>query len=260
MENKKYYFISDAHLGLYPPEKSLEREKKLVRWLEQIEDDVDELYMLGDIFDFWHEYKYVIPKGFSRFLGQLVRMADKGVKMHFFSGNHDVWTYNYLHDEMGIELYHEPVTHVLNGKKFFLGHGDGLGPGDMGYKLLIRIFRNPFLQWCFARLHPNLALWFVTSWSKSSRYSKGIVAEEFAGFENESQILFARDYLKKEAIDYFIFGHRHIPSVIQLPQSATYVNLGDWIYSFTYGVLEGGTFELRQFEGDGANILRRTIE
>lgn len=253
---KKTYFISDVHLGLYPESKSREREKLVVAWIDSVKDDMEELYLLGDIFDFWHEYRHVIPKGFTRFLGRLADLSDNGVRIHFFSGNHDVWTYSYLHEELGINIYHEPRQLELHGKKFFLGHGDGLGPGDKSYKMLKWIFRNPFLQFLFARLHPNFALWLGKSWSKKSRYAKGIVSEEFLGEENEFQFMFARQKLTTEHFDYFIFGHRHIPVDIRIAENTRVINLGDWIYSNTYGVFDGEEFRLEQYEGDGRSIIR----
>lgn len=251
----KYYFFSDVHLGLYPEESSREREKKLVRWLDSIKADACELFLVGDIFDFWHEHKHVVPKGFVRFMGKLAELNDAGVKITFFSGNHDIWAYGYFEEELNMKILHQPIEREINGKKFFIGHGDGVGPGDTAYKLLKWTFRNRFLQWTFARLHPNFAMWIGKSWSKSSRYSKGIVAEEFVG-ENELQIIFARQVLTEKPIDYFIFGHRHIPWDLSLNQNSRIINLGDWIYSFTYAVFDGKELELKQFEGDGKNIRR----
>jgi UDP-2,3-diacylglucosamine hydrolase len=251
----KYYFISDVHLGLYPLENSREREKKLNRWLDTIKDDAAELYLVGDIFDFWHEHKHVVPKGFVRFLGRLAELTDLGVKVYFFSGNHDIWAYGYFEDELNIPIIHHPIEREIGGKKFFIGHGDGVGPGDTGYKLLKWVFRNRVLQWIFARLHPNFAMWLGKSWSKNSRYSKGIVAEEFVG-EKELQIIFARETLNQKTFDYFIFGHRHIPWDLKLKDDSRIINLGDWIYSFTYAVFDGNDLQLKQFEGDGKNIRR----
>ena len=256
---KKLYFISDLHLGLYPYDKSREREKKVVRWLDTIKYDAEELFLVGDIFDFWHEHKRVVPKGFVRFLGKLAELSDAGIKITFFSGNHDVWAYNYFKEELNIEIIHKPITREYNGKKFHIGHGDGIGPGDWGYKILIRIFRNRFLQWMFARVHPNFAMWLGTSWSKNSRYSKGIVAEGYAGSEKELQIIFAKEELKRNHFDYFIFGHRHIPWDLEIAENVRVINLGDWIYSFTFAVFDGKDVELKQFEGDGA-MIRRDLE
>lgn len=257
MKNNKIYFISDIHLGLYPEEKSREREKLVVEWLDEIKEDASELYLMGDIFDFWHEYKHVVPKGFVRFLGKLSELADKGIKLCFFSGNHDIWAYGYFEHEFNAEIHHKPLIKNMNGLRFFLAHGDGLGPGDFGYKLLKSIFRNKVLQFLFSRLHPNFALWLGKSWSKKSRYSKGIVAEEFAGETGELQIVFSKNELKTTHYDFFIFGHRHIPWDIQLGDEARVINLGDWIYSFTYGVLDDSEFTLKQYKGNGSGIIRK---
>jgi len=257
VSKQKIYFISDVHLGLHPEKKSREREKLLVKWLDEIKDQAAELYLLGDIFDFWHEYKHVVPKGFIRFLGKLSELTDNGTRLYFFSGNHDIWAYNYFKIEFGAEIHHKPLVREFNGFRYYLAHGDGLGPGDFGYKILKRIFRNKILQFLFARLHPNFAMWVGKKWSKSSRYSKGIVAEEFAGEEKELQLVFAKRILKKEHFDVFIFGHRHIPFDIKLGNKSRVVNLGDWINNFTYGVLDDSQFELRQFQGSGENIIRK---
>ncbi len=256
MVKNKIYFISDVHLGLHPVEKSLEREKLLVTWLDSIKGNALELYLVGDIFDFWHEYKHLVPKGFTRFLGKLSEFSDNGTKIYFFSGNHDIWAYNYFRDEFGAEIHHTPLAKELNGLKFFIAHGDGLGPGDFGYKILKGAFRSKILQWIFARLHPNFAMWLGKTWSKKSRYSKGIVAEGYGGDDGELQIKFAKAKLKKEFFDYFIFGHRHIPFIAKIGERTEVINLGDWIYSFTYGELEGRKFTLKQFNGDGTNIIR----
>lgn len=256
--NKKY-FISDVHLGLYPQDKSLEREKLLINWLDEIKEDAAELYLMGDIFDFWHEYKHVIPRGFSRFLGKLAELVDRGTKLYFFSGNHDIWSYDYFKTELGAEIHHKPMIKEMNGFKFFLAHGDGLGPGDRGYKLLKWAFRNKFFQFLFARLHPNFAIWLGKSWSKRSRYSKGIEAEMYAGEEKELQVLFAKQKLEKEAFDFFIFGHRHIPLDIQIAEKCRLINLGDWINNNTYGEFDGESFSLKQFRGKGQNILIKKL-
>jgi len=260
VSKQKIYFLSDVHLGLHPVSKSLEREKLLVKWLGEIKDHAAELYLLGDIFDFWHEYKHVVPKGFTRFLGKLAELSDNGTKLYFFSGNHDIWTYHYFASELGAEIHHKPLIREINGLRYFLAHGDGLGPGEYGYKILKSVFRSKILQFLFARLHPNFAMWLGKTWSKNSRYSKGIVAKDFGGEANELQIVFARQMLKKEHFDVFIFGHRHIPYDVRLGNKSRVINLGDWIYSFTYGVIENSQFELRQYEGNGENIIRENYQ
>ena len=260
MNNKKVYFASDLHLGLYPPDASIEREKKIVKWLHEIKDNAKEIYLVGDIFDFWHEHKRVVPKGFTRFMGTLAQMADNGVKIHFFCGNHDVWMYGYFKEEIGAEIHHKPLKTTINGKKFYIAHGDGLGPGDRFFKLLRWAFHNSFLQWWFARIHPNFSMWLGTSWSKKSRYAKGIVAEGFMGINNEFTIIHSRNVLKHDHFDYFIYGHRHIPSVINLEKGSKYVNLGDWINSFTYAEFDGEKLELKEYQGNGDKILRLSVE
>ena len=261
MIGKKYYFISDLHLGLHPEEKSREREKTLVEWLDSIKTDIAELFLVGDIFDFWHEYKRVVPRGFTRFLGKLAEISDSGAKIHFFTGNHDIWAYDYLPKEIGLIIHRKNIEKKINGIKFFIGHGDGLGPGDKGYKVLKAIFTNRVLQWLFARIHPNSALWFGHNWSKNSRYAKGIVAEPFQGERNELQVKFAQEKLISEHFDYFIFGHRHIPFAIKIGNKSTVVNLGDWINNFTYAVFDGNQLELKSINSESEkNIIRKTIE
>ncbi len=254
----KIYFISDAHLGLFPPEKSALREKRLVNWLDTIKNDVAELYLLGDIFDFWHEYKHVAPRGHTRFLGKLAELSDSGVKIHFFTGNHDVWVYDYLPSEIGLTVYGKHVERIMDGHLFYIGHGDGLGSGNSGYKLLKRIFTNKALQWFFARIHPNAAMKFGKWWSKNSRYAKGIVAEPYKGDQNEQQIVFARKMLHHKHYDYFIFGHRHIPFEVSIGEDSKVVNAGDWINNFTYVVWDGTNLELHSIDSEKeSGILRK---
>jgi UDP-2,3-diacylglucosamine hydrolase len=241
---KKKYFISDVHLGLYPPERSAERERILVSWLDSIKDDAEDLYLLGDIFDFWHEYKHVVPRGFTRFLGKLAEISDNGTRIHLFTGNHDVWVYDYLPNELGLTLYREHITCTFNGKRFYIGHGDGLGPWDKGYKLMKWAFTNKVLQFLFARIHPNASVGFGKRWSKSSRYAKGIIPEPFRGEDKEFQIMFAREQEKREHFDYYLFGHRHIPFDIRINENSRVVNLGDWIIQFSYAVWDGTELQL----------------
>lgn len=243
----KIYFISDVHLGLYPADKSARREKWLVSWLEDIKSDASELYMLGDIFDYWHEYKYVVPRGHTRFLGKLAELSDLGIKLHYFTGNHDVWVYDYLPSEIGLTLYRHHVVRELDGRRFYIGHGDAVGPGDRSYKILKGIFTNKILQWLYARIHPNASMAFGKRWSKSSRYAKGIIAEPYRGDDREYQVLFAQEMLRKEHFDYFIFGHRHIPFVVSLGQNTQVVNLGDWISHFTFAVWDGEALTLKSY-------------
>jgi UDP-2,3-diacylglucosamine hydrolase len=258
VKRNKIYFVSDAHLGLVPEKKSAERERLLVQWLDSIKEELSELYLLGDIFDFWHEYRHVVPKGHVRFLGKLAELSDLGIKIHYFTGNHDVWVYDYLPAEIGLKVYRGPVIREMDGARFYIAHGDGLGKGDNGYKILKWIFTNSVLQWLFARIHPNAALKFGKWWSKNSRYAKGIVAEPYRGDEKELQVVFARETLRKEHFDYFIFGHRHIPFEIKVEENATVVNLGDWISHFTYAEWDGRTLGLHSIHKEKAKeILRK---
>jgi UDP-2,3-diacylglucosamine hydrolase len=254
----KYYFIADVHLGLHPVKESNEREKLLVSWLDSIKHDIRELFLVGDIFDFWHEYKRVVPRGFIRFLGKLAEISDLGVTIHFFTGNHDIWVNDYLPDEIGLQIHREHIVREINGLKLFIGHGDGLGSGDTGYKLLKLFFTSRILQWLFARLHPNFALWFGQRWSRTSRFAKGYIAEPYRGDDKELQVVFARKKLKSEHFDYFIFGHRHVPFEIQLSEKSKIINLGDWINNFSYVVIDGNKLELKSIYPDiEKNILRK---
>lgn len=221
----------------------------LVDWLDGIQTEISELYLLGDIFDFWHEYKHVVPRGFTRFLGKLAQLADKGVRLHYFTGNHDIWVYDYLPQEIGLTLYRDPVIREIQGKRFYIGHGDGIDEGDTGYKLMKWGFTNKVLQWLFARIHPNASMAFGKRWSKSSRYAKGIVADPYRGNDQEMQVIFARKTLEKEHFDFFLFGHRHIPFDVRIGNSRV-VNLGDWINNFTYAVWNGKDLELHSIVPD----------
>lgn len=257
----KYYFASDVHLGLYPLEKSREREKKFVEWLNEIKADAKEIYLCGDIFDFWHEWKRVVPRGFTRTLGTISSLTDAGIEVHFFTGNHDIWTYNYLPEETGVILHTEHITKEIEGKKFYIGHGDGIGKGDNGYKLLKGIFTNNILQWLFKRLHPNFSMGFGLNWSKNSRYSKGIIPEEFLGVDKEYQPRFVKETLKNEYFDFFIFGHRHIPMDITFGEKSRMINLGDWINNFTYAVFDGENLELKAFQNQNYHdFLKMKVE
>lgn len=243
---KKIFFASDVHLGLYPANNSLEREKLFVKWMKSIQNEAQVLFLQGDIFDFWYEYRKVAPRGFTRFLGQLTDFHDQGIEVHFFTGNHDVWVFDYLPSETGVILHRHLVATEIEGKKFLIGHGDGLGKGDIGYKLLKACFTSKILQFLFSRLHPNFALWIGHTWSKNSRLSKG-VSESFLGEKKEHQILFARDFLKTNHVDYFVFGHRHIPMNFELTPNSHLINLGEWIHSNTFAEFDGHELTIKSF-------------
>lgn len=243
---KKIYFASDFHLGVPTYEKSLEREHKIVKWLESIRSDAEELYLLGDVFDFWFEYKTVVPRGYVRLLGKLAELSDAGIKIHYFTGNHDMWTFDYLEKELNFTIYRAPIEKTYNGKSFFIGHGDGLGPGDHGYKFIKKVFASKICQWLFARLHPNFGLGIANYLSKKSRIATGTTDEKFLGEENEWLVIYSKEILEKKHYDYLIFGHRHLPLDIKI-ENSRYINLGEWIQYFTYGVFDGEEFELIPF-------------
>ena len=247
MSSTKLYFASDFHFGVPSAEDSLLREKRVVEWLSAIENDAAAIYIVGDIFDFWFEYRKAIPKGFVRFQGKIAELTDKGIPIHFFTGNHDMWMFNYFQKELGVYLHKEPIKFEFDGKKFFVGHGDGLGPGDSGYKFIKSIFTNRFFQWCFARLHPNFGIGVANYFSKRSRAATGNVDEVFMGEDKEWLIQYSKEILEKEHYDFFIFGHRHLPIHLKLNQEAYYINLGDWIKYNTFGMYAKGEMSLQEY-------------
>jgi UDP-2,3-diacylglucosamine hydrolase len=246
--SKKIYFASDFHLGVPTHEKSLQREKLIVKWLDEIKNDAQEIYIMGDIFDFWFEYKHSVPKGFVRLLGKIAEITDSGIPVTFFTGNHDMWMYDYLPKEIGISIYREPIERTYNGKTFLIGHGDGLGPGDKGYKFIKKVFANKFCQWLFARIHPNFGIGMANYWSRKSRLSNSAADEKFYGDENEWLVVYCKDVLKTKHYNYFIFGHRHLPLDISLKPDSRYINLGEWVNYNSYAVFDGNSVELKYFK------------
>lgn len=242
---KKTYFASDVHLGLPNYEDSLKREKLFVEWLDQVKNDAKEIYLLGDIFDFWFEYKRAIPRGFSRFLGKLCEITDSGIPVHFFTGNHDMWVFDYLPKETGVILHKKPLIKEISGNKFYMAHGDGFGPGDVSYKILKKVFASKLSQWLFARFHPNLGIWIANSWSTHSRYSRK--TKPFEGEDKEWLILYSKKLLEKEDFNFMIYGHRHYPSDLKLSETCRYINLGDWLSHFTYAEFDGEEMYLKKF-------------
>lgn len=247
-QEKKIYFISDVHLGLPDYERSLVREKKLVAWLSEIKESTKELYLMGDIFDFWIDYKRVAPRGYTRFLAKIAEFTDSGIPVHFFTGNHDIWAYDYLPQEIGVTIHRKPVEKEILGKRFYLAHGDGLGNFDKGFKILKSIFTNKVLQWFFARLHPNLALAIGNGWSRKNRYIEEQKNLEFLGEDKEWLVIFSKSLLKTKDLDYLVFGHRHIPVKLEIKKNTYFINLGDWINNFTYGVFDGENFEVKSVD------------
>lgn len=247
-ESKKIYFLSDFHLGAPNHTESLKREKKIVSFLEVIRHDAGVIFILGDLFDFWYEYKTVVPRGYVRLLGKLAELTDQGIVIHFFVGNHDMWMNGYFEQELNIKVYHEPEKFEFNGKKFLIGHGDGLGPGDHRYKFLKKVFRNRISQALFGALHPTLGIGIANYFSRKSRAATGTGDEHFLGEDKEWLIIYCKDTLQKEHIDYFIFGHRHLPLDYDLSQSSRYINTGDWIKYNSYAVFDGEEVSLRYYQ------------
>jgi len=237
-DNGKIFFASDFHLGLPAGTQPLVREKKVVAWLNSIAPDAKEIYLLGDIFDFWWEYKLVVPKGFTRFLGTVASITDSGIPVHFFTGNHDMWVGSYLRDECGMIIHTSPVTTVFDNKIFHLAHGEGLGTKDTGYKILLSIFRNRPLQKMYSALHPLIGIGIGHSWSLNSRLGKGIT-KEFLGEEKEDLLRYANSVITKGNIDYFIFGHRHLAMSYTLKVGPEVLFLGDWIHSGNFATWDG---------------------
>lgn len=250
---KNVYFLSDAHLGSLALKHGRTQERRLVRFLDSIKDKASAIYLLGDMFDFWYEYKYVVPKGYSRFLGKLSEITDMGVEVHFFTGNHDIWAYEYLEKECGVILHKSAVTTEIGDKVFFLAHGDGLGDKDKKFKFISSIFHNKACQFCFSALHPRWGMWFGLNWAKHSRLKRVDGMEPpYMGEDKEYLVLFSKDYIKThENIDYFLFGHRHIALDLILSKKSRMLILGDWIRLFTYAVFDGEHLFLERYvEGD----------
>ena len=243
-KGKKIYFASDNHLGSPTIEKSAPRERAFVQWLDHIKHDAAALFLLGDLFDFWFEYKTVVPKGFVRVLGKLAELADAGIPIHFFVGNHDLWMLDYLEKEIGMKVYREPQEFTFNDKLFFIGHGDGLGPNDKGYKRMKKVFTNSFFQWCFRWLHPDIGMRLGHYFSVKNKLISGEEDAVFLGEENEWLALYAKRKHQEKPRDYFVFGHRHIPLDLAVEGTVRYINLGDWINHYTYAVFDGKTLEL----------------
>ncbi len=258
MTNKKIYFLSDFHLGAPNPQDSLVREKLIVEFLEEIRHDASTIFIVGDMFDFWYEYKKVVPKGYTRLLGKLAELTDSGITIYFFVGNHDMWMKDYLQKELNVRLYFEPQIFNFSGKKFYVAHGDGLGPGDRGYKMLKKVFRNPFYQWLFGILPPYIGMGIANYFSRKSREATGKHEEVFLGEENEWLITYCKEVLEKEHFDYLIFGHRHLPIDFQLGNDSRYINLGDWIQYFTYAVFDGQQLTLQsRYPQNNSRIVRQ---
>ncbi|HTJ50972.1 MAG TPA: UDP-2,3-diacylglucosamine diphosphatase [Cyclobacteriaceae bacterium] len=248
LNGKKIFFASDFHLGVPNHAESVAREKRIMAWLDSVKDEAHSIYLLGDIFDFWFEYKHAIPKGYTRFLGKLGELRDAGIPIFFFTGNHDMWMFDYFPAELGIPIYREPQELEIGNQKLLIGHGDGLGPGDGTYKILKRIFNSSICQWLFARIHPNLGIGIANMWSRQSRISNMKREEKFNGEENEFLWVYCKELEQKHHHDYYIFGHRHLPLDLKVNDQSRYINIGEWVHFNTYAVYDGKTAELKTFQ------------
>jgi len=246
-EQKKLFFASDFHLGAPDTTSSKEREKKIVSWLDEIQNEAAAIFLVGDIFDFWFEYRNAIPKGFIRLQGKIAELTDSGLPVIFFTGNHDMWMFEYFQNELNVKVYNDFQSMTINGLKLLVGHGDGLGKGDYSYKLLRKIFKNKFCQWAFARIHPNFGIGLAKFWSKNSQIGSG---EEIYEFDKHSDFLynFCKKIEETDHHDYYIFGHRHLPLEIKINDSSMYINLGEWVNNAHYAVFDGAKVELLNFD------------
>ena len=244
--NKHICFASDFHLGVPNKEASRERELLLISWLDSISDKAEEIYLVGDVFDFWYEYRTVVPKGFVRFQAKLAELCDKGIQVHLFIGNHDMWMFDYFEEELGVKMHREPIVREWNGKKFFIGHGDGLGPGDRGYKFIKKVFANPLSIWLFKWLHPDIGVRLANFWSGRSREANMEADEVYQGDDNEWLLQFCKTTLKEEHFDYFIFGHRHLVLDQEVGENSRYINLGAWFKDPHFAVWDGENLSLQK--------------
>lgn len=252
---QKYtYFASDFHLGAPNYAESRKREEAIVAWMNAVQDTAEEVFLIGDIFDFWFEYKTVIPKGFVRLQAKIAEFVDNGIAVHFFKGNHDMWMFHYFQKELGIQLHSNEYCFEKNGKSFYVAHGDGLGPGDYKYKFLKRVFRNAICQWAFARIHPNFGLSIANYFSRSSRKSGMSKDMIYNGKEQEWLYQFVTEHQKKNAVDYYVFGHRHLPLELSVG-NACYINTGEWLYAQTFARFDGSTLELLCWKNDQIEVF-----
>lgn len=248
MKPLRVYFASDFHLGIPDYASSLKREKLIVKWLDRIKHDATDIYIVGDVFDFWFEFKTVVPKGFTRLLGKLAELSDSGINLHLFHGNHDLWQFGYLEKELNCKVYDKPITITLGRKTFHIAHGDGLGPGQRWFKFILSVYRNYFFQRLFAFFHPNIGIKIANWFSANSKKHTFTENAQYYGDDKEFLMLYAKQFLTQQHVDYFIFGHRHFPMVKPITTDSNFVNLGDWISYFTYGVFEGESFNLKTFD------------
>ena len=248
-QNKKIFFASDFHLGAPNKEQSRSREKKIIRWLDAVEKDAAAILLVGDLFDFWFEYDHVVPKGFVRFLNKLAEFSDKGIPVYIFHGNHDMWMFDYLETEIGATIFSDPIELKVNDKLLFVGHGDGLGPGDYTFKALRKVFKNKMAQWLFKWIHPDIGVGFASKWSSRSRINNTIESQEIDK-EKEWLFLYSKKLESDRHFDFYVFGHRHLPLALEINKTSTYINLGEWLNFNSFGVFDGTHFLIDYFESD----------
>ena len=247
-EGEKIYFSSDNHLGAPNHSDSLNREKRFVRWLDSIKHDAKAIFLLGDLFDFWFEYKKVVPKGFVRVLGKLAEISDSGIKIYFFVGNHDMWMNGYFENELNIEVFYKSQDFRINDKNFMIGHGDGLGPGDKGFKRMKKMFRNSISKFFFRWIHPDIGVSMAQYFSMKNKLLSGVDDIEYKGEDNEWLVKYAKRKLTQDNYDFFVFGHRHLPLNIKLSNESSYINTGDWISYYSYAEFDGNKLELKYYK------------
>ena len=247
-KDKKIYFASDNHLGAPSNKESRIREKKFVKWLDSIKEDAEIIFLLGDLFDFWFEYKHSVPKGFTRTLGKLAELSDQGIKIYFFVGNHDMWMNGYFENELNIEVFYKSQDFRINDKNFMIGHGDGLGPGDKGFKRMKKMFRNSISKFFFRWIHPDIGVSMAQYFSMKNKLLSGVDDIEYKGEDNEWLVKYAKRKLTQDNYDFFVFGHRHLPLNIKLSNESSYINTGDWISYYSYAEFDGNKLELKYYK------------
>lgn len=235
---KKIYFASDFHFGIPDHQSSRQREKKICSWLSDIASDAQYIFLLGDIFDSWMEYKRVVPKGYTRFLGKLAELADAGIGLVIFTGNHDLWMHGYFEEQFNAQVFRKPQTFKVNDAIFHLAHGDGLSDQEKKYRFMKSVLHHPISQFLYRQLHPDLGLRLADFFSRlgpKHKYQDLAMKSD----EKEYQLIYAKEKLAQSHYDYFIFGHRHIPLMLKLNDSSTFINLGDWLSYDTFAVFDG---------------------
>ncbi len=250
----RIYFASDFHLGVDAKLSSIEREKLICQWLDEVSIDASQIWIVGDLFDFWFEYNRAVPKGFLKLFSKLIILKEKGIDIQIFTGNHDLWMHDYFTKELGIPVHKDRIQVELIGKKFFIAHGDGLGPGDTGYKIMKKIFTNAFSKFLYRWLHPDLGIPLANFFSGKSRNSQ-VMLKEYLGSEREWLCQYVERKSETNDFDYYIFGHRHLPIDYELKnQKSRYINLGDWLIHQSYAVYDGIELKVCFYKNENGKI------